>query len=369
MGTIRTPRIWGTALGLAAALAAASFAWVAPASAATGGGIGLRPAHVEPNDPATRAYFKPTVAPGATFTDEVVVSNTGDAPVDLIVSGVDGLTGQTSGAVYANRQDPVRRAGAWLTPSSPTMTVPPHDTANMAFTVRVPADAAPGDHLAGIAFENAHPTTSGGSVSVTEVVRAVMGVQIQVPGPAEFHLHVDSVDLQASPGTGIASVLIRMGNDGGKLGKPALSVTVTGPNGYHRSVDRDVDSILPGDSIELPFAWPDSLPPGDYTVVATAKGGSSAPAKTEGTTHLTAALVGQADAVAPPAVATVPASHHSGPALTLLLIIVVAVAGVGGGLALGRRGKGSSRAPLLDHAASEPPPEEGALSDTGRRNR
>src|SRR5258708_36089802 len=128
MGTRGTPPGRGTAIGLAAAIAAASFAWGGVASAAAGGGIGLRPAHVDANDPATRAYFKPTIAPGATFTDEAVVSNTSDAAIDLIVSGVDGLTGQTAGAVYANRQDPVRRAGAWLTPGSPTMTVTPHET-------------------------------------------------------------------------------------------------------------------------------------------------------------------------------------------------------------------------------------------------
>src|SRR5712692_1819378 len=85
------------AIGLAAAMAAASFCFVMAASAAQGGGIGLWPGNSEPADPATRAYFKPTVAPGGTFSDVVVVTNTSDAAIDLFVSGVDGLTAQTSG--------------------------------------------------------------------------------------------------------------------------------------------------------------------------------------------------------------------------------------------------------------------------------
>src|SRR5581483_5426648 len=156
--------------------------WLPAAPAEAGFGIALRPAHADPNDVSTKAYFKPTVAPGETFSDQVIVSNTGDAPVNLVVSGVDGLTAPTSGAVYGNRQDPVKRAGAWVSAATGTVTVAPHSELPVNFTVKVPKDAGAGDHLAGIAFEDAQPTQAGGNFAVTQVVRAVMGVQIQVPG-------------------------------------------------------------------------------------------------------------------------------------------------------------------------------------------
>src|SRR5947208_5368303 len=109
-------------IGLAATLAIAGLLVPgASATAQTAGGIGLRPAHVDPADPATRAYFKRSVVAGASFTDQVVVTNTSDAAIDLLVSGVDGRTATTSGAVYANRQDPVDRAGAWVVPSAPNI--------------------------------------------------------------------------------------------------------------------------------------------------------------------------------------------------------------------------------------------------------
>src|SRR5438270_3835415 len=135
------------------------------------GGLSVRPAHVDPADPATRAYFKPVVGPGRSFADQVLVGNTSDAPIDLVVSAVDGLTGTTSGAVYANRQEPVTKAGAWVTPNVSLLAVAAHSETTVGFSVRVPLDATPGDHVAGIAFEDAHPQTTPGRFSVTEVVR------------------------------------------------------------------------------------------------------------------------------------------------------------------------------------------------------
>jgi hypothetical protein len=254
---------------------AALAAGAGTASAASAGGVSLSPAHVDPSNPTTRAYFIRSVQPGHGFSDAVVVTNEGDTAADLIVSAVDGLTGATSGAVYANRQDPVTKAGVWIRPQLSTLTVKAHATSQVPFTVSVPAGATPGDHLGGIAVEGAHPTTSGQGVAVTTVLRSVIGVLIQVPGPAHAHFHVDSVVVQPLPGTHLASLLVTLGDDGQLLGKPALTVTLsTGQGGYHNTVTRQLDTVLPGDTIAFPFPWPDSLPPGSYdvTVALTADG-------------------------------------------------------------------------------------------------
>ena len=70
----------------------------APAAQGAGAAasFSIRPGHYDENDPASRAYFKRSVAPGASFSDDVVVSNGGSTPVTLLVYPVDGLTGQTS---------------------------------------------------------------------------------------------------------------------------------------------------------------------------------------------------------------------------------------------------------------------------------
>jgi hypothetical protein len=256
---------------LAAAVAAVALA-VGASPAAMAQSFGVRPGHYDPADPATRAYFKPVIAPGATFSDEVVVTNTGDEPLTFFVSGVDGLTAQTTGAVYANRQDKPTETGTWIETSASELTVAPRSEAALPFTVRVPADAAPGDHLGGVAFENAAPQSSGSNIRITQVVRAVVGVSVRVPGPAEMVLRVGDLRLRRQDGTGTVAAFLRLANDGRALGKPDLSVTLSGPDGYRRTVERRLDTVLPGDEVDYPLAWPDDLAPGRYRITAVATG-------------------------------------------------------------------------------------------------
>ena len=107
------------------AVALVAFAGVAGAQT-TGGGFGAAPSHSDPADPATRAYFKPVIAPGTAYQDSVLVTNSSDDATTLIVYPVDGLTGQTSGTVYANHADPVKKAGMWLSPAMSSVTLAPH---------------------------------------------------------------------------------------------------------------------------------------------------------------------------------------------------------------------------------------------------
>jgi len=237
---------------------------------AAAGAVGLKPADSDPADPATLAYFKPTVSPGATFADAVVVKNSGDRAVDLLVYAVDGLTGQTSGAVFANRQDPVTKAGGWVTPAASHVHVPAGASLSVGFTLEVPPATGPGDYLAGIAFEDAESATAGSDFSVTRITRSVMAIQVKVPGPSAFLPRLDGTSLDTAPGGEQASVVVKLTNHGNALGKPRLSVALAGPDGYARTVDRQLDTILPGDSIAYPLVWPDALHAGDYTAAVTA---------------------------------------------------------------------------------------------------
>jgi len=260
---------------------------VAVFAAGSQGGIGIAPAHTDPNNPATRAYFIRAVAPGGSFSDQVIVSNSTTSPIQFYVNAVDGLTSPASGAVYANRQDPVRKAGLWVTPDVSVITVPGPSRTLVGFTVHVPAAAVPGDHLAGIAFENAKTTTTGGgAIAVTTVFRLVIGVLVQVPGPAAFHLRIDGVSIQPLPGFGTASVIVTLVDDGLLLGKPLLEVRVKGDH-YDRTISRQLDTLLPDDVIPFALPWPDGLAPGAYQVTVTGSGaGLSDPVSFVATVHL-----------------------------------------------------------------------------------
>ena len=257
---------------LAAVAAVVLLLPVASGYAADRTGFGLRPAHSDPKDPATRAYFKRSLKPGDSFSDQVLVSNNNATPMEFLVYPVDGVTGSSSGALYANRQDPLDKAGAWVKTEVDRVTVDPHADKLVGFSVHIPDDATPGDHLAGVAFESANPETSQGQFAVTRVLRGVTGILLRVDGPLirPFQLQIGDLGLRpAPPGTKTSGVTMQLSNHGQLFGKPYINVTMDGPAGYHRSVKRQLDRILPGDSIKYTFPWPDSFVTGRYHVCVT----------------------------------------------------------------------------------------------------
>jgi len=313
-------------LTTACAVACGVFAPVA--SAATIGGFGARPAHFDPSNPATRAYFIRTVRSGGSFTDQVVVSNSAAKPVTLRVYPTDGLTGATSGVVYSNRQDHLKGAGVWLTPAMSQVTVPARSQITVGFTVHVPENASPGQHLAGLALEDVHSGKSSGRFSVTEVLRTVVGIEVAVPGAARSRIALQSFSIAPIEGTTSPSVVVGLTNAGTNLCKPALSVALNGPGGVQRAT-RQLDTVLPGDSIPYPFVWPHSLAAGSYVAKITATG--CGPRVTlHGTASLGAKLVKS----------TVPAQAARPAASTTIPWWPIALVGFGGivvGALFGRR--------------------------------
>jgi len=302
---------------LAAALAVAVVAVPAAAArAATGsttlhaaahatptlGGFGIKPAG---RGGARRGYVVRRAGPGSRFQDEVVVQNTSRHPLTLRIYPVGATTGATSGAVYGPRESRPAGTGGWISTADSHVTVPAGGSVSVPFAVAVTRGARPGDHLGGIAVERPAPTRSTGRFSTRQVLRAVTAVQVRVPGAAVFQPRLTDIGIQAIAGTDVASVAIGLGDGGRLLGKPKLTVTLAGPRGYRRTVARPLDTLLPGDTISYPFAWPDALTPGWYDVRVVATGGRR-PVQLQRRIHLTVPLQGTrqpAPVAAPPVAA------------------------------------------------------------------
>jgi hypothetical protein len=324
---------------LAAAFAAASLL-VIPAVAAASetvppvtAGFSVRPVEVDPTNPLTRAYFILNVNRGAKLTRHVVVVNSGSAPVELLIYPVDGLTGTTSGDVYADRSDPRRFAGRWLQHATESINVPAYSHFVAPFTVVVPAHATPGDHLAGVAVEAAQRTTTGGHFSVTEVFREVVGVEMIVAGRAAPRIALRGAALAALPGTNYPSVKVRLANTGRDLCKPLLHVSLHGGGAASLSVSEQLDTVLPGTAIAFPFPLPHALAAGTYSIsVAATECGAPARLHTMARLGTTLART-PASAVSTAAVVTAP----SGGIGSLVPYIEFAIGGLGIGVLASRR--------------------------------
>ena len=216
------------------------------------------------------SYYTLDLAPGATYTNCLNVANTTTSPMPVAAYPVDGLTGVTSGAVYSNEGVALKGAGTWISMKQQDYTLSPGVRTKIYFTIHVPSSATPGDHLAGVAIQPSHTSTSKGSLSITIVNRLVIATVIVVPGPAAVRFAIDSAKIEELQATHSASITTGLSNTGQLFGKSTVTIRIHNSS-YDKTNTLKLDNILPGDTIPYPFRWPYSIPAGTYTVTVTVK--------------------------------------------------------------------------------------------------
>ncbi|MDO9356363.1 MAG: DUF916 domain-containing protein, partial [Solirubrobacteraceae bacterium] len=292
---------WSRTL-LAAAAALATAISAAPAHAAGDpepGAFAARPSDRAPQD-KRGTYFRLHVERGTDRRQAVIVENLSKRTKHLLIDPVDGLTGTTSGAVYANREDPRTRASTWVDLPVKSIDLPAGKQMRIPFSLSIPKGARPGDHLAGIAIQDAHRTHSKSRMSITQTIRVVVGVQIIVDGPTGKALQLGKVSMKALPGTKVPSVVVRVENTGTLLCKPLLEVNVAGAGEEAQLVTRELDTVLPDTSIDFPLPWPKALDAGSYEIGVQAKHCGDVQA-VQASAELGATLRGTPDEPEPPA--------------------------------------------------------------------
>jgi hypothetical protein len=293
------------------------------ASAPRPGAFAVRPAQFNPRDPVTRAYFKLSLTRNSSRTAAVLVKNSGGLPVHLLVYPVDGLTGETSGVVYGVRGSRLRGAGLWLTVKVVEVTVEPHAQRMIRFSIRVPADAAAGDHLAGVAVQDVKIVTTRSRFRILEVLREVVGVLVRVPGHAQPRLVLGQPSLAYGAGAPTATLRLPIANRGLALCKPRVELTLHGPGNLNRTLARQLDTILPGGAISYPLALAAGLGAGSYRLDARAGCTGSVSARTT-TLRLSSAEVVRSNGTRRRLATT--AGHGSSRAIWWLVALCAAIA-------------------------------------------
>ncbi|MEH3053767.1 MAG: DUF916 domain-containing protein [Patulibacter minatonensis] len=286
-----------------------------------------------PNGEVTpQTYFDLEMDPGDTYDGEIQVTNAADSFVRLRVDSVDGLTGSTSGTVYANRTDPRTETSQWITPRKKALRLKADSARTLRFSIKVPNDATPGDHVGAVAFQRILQPQKKGEFAVRQVLRVAVAVQIRVKGPAEAQLGIGGMTLKALGGTQIPSVTIELQNTGQLLCRPTLAVTLSKGGEGLGTVSRQLDTILAGDTIQYPLPWPKPLDTGDYEVKA-ATTGCGKPAEREASVKLENALRGSTSAPGPDTAAL----DDDGGGIPWWALVLGVLAALGLGFFLARR--------------------------------
>lgn len=250
---------------LAATLTLASCA-AAPTVARADGGVGYR-VDGDPGSVIDGGFIKLSASPGGSTSGHFFATNSGTSAAQVSVYSADGLTGDTSGIVYSDAGTALADAGGWMSLSTNLTGLAANDSRRIDFTVRVPSGATPGDHVGGIVLEQRR---SGNAIS--QVVRNVVPVLIDVSGSAGPALSLRSAMVSALPGTSLPAVTVKMVNTGTRICSPLLTVALVGPSERGSAVTRQLDAILPGDSVPYPMPWPRAMDAGTYTASVSASG-------------------------------------------------------------------------------------------------
>jgi hypothetical protein len=325
MTTLRLSRRLGRLVGVAALACLAGTAGlsgvavaapqpVRSASAPTGD-ISWAVAPSTAKGPDGRTHFSYNdIKAGGVVNDYVGITNYSTRPVTFTVYASDGIT-TTAGSIGLQPAStkPVD-VGGWIRVQHTTVTVPARARLNEPFTLDVPADATPGDHVGGV-IASVTQAQPGGRVARDD--RVGVAVYLRVAGPLHPLLSVEGVSTSGYRGTvdpfggGDTTVTYTVHNTGNVRLSGDQSVSVTGLFGIplvtvHPPALQDV---LPGGSVRITTHVSGIVPLGPLTVRA-----AVTPVAVPGSPHL---------AVAPgTASASVSMWATPWPQLVLLLLLI-----------------------------------------------
>ncbi|QGH68298.1 hypothetical protein [Pseudactinotalea sp. HY158] len=208
-----------------------------------------------------RTWVELDLDPGAVVDDHLIVTNLGDDPVDFRLTAADGYLTESGHFTMLPSHQESTDAGAWIAIAEDVVSVDAGGSVVVPFTVRIPANATPGDHPAGVA------------ASVVSTGRAQDGASMGVESRVGFRV-MTRVTGELAPAVEIGDVVANYRMSWNFLSPGSIDLSydvsnsgntrlVTSPQQESTGVFNGPPEVVPGDGeVEL-------LPGGSRTVHAT----------------------------------------------------------------------------------------------------
>jgi len=230
------------------ASAAGSITWsVIPASATT------------PDHRSTFNYVN--VKPGSTISDHVAVINRSSQSVAFTVYGTDATgTTQADTLILLPADKRPTQIGAWAKfsrhVSQLSVIIPGGRGVIEPFTINVPRNASPGDHVGAMIGQVTVTRKTRSGTSFNESQRIAVPILLRVIGPLHAGLRVESVSVGYHGGfnplnDGQATVTYTVQNTGNVLLAGGQGVSVSGLFGGATAHQKSLPVVLPGDAVKF----------------------------------------------------------------------------------------------------------------------
>lgn len=205
-----------------------------------------------------RSNYEYGIAAGQTVTDAIRVRNYSDELLVLSIYSADAFNG-ADGTLDLRRPQAGELStdvGAWITLAGSELRIPAQKTVDVPFTLTVPDQVEPGDHVGGII--TSFFTASGGTAPVKLDRRLGARVQVRVAGPLRPALTITNLTTSQSRGlnpisTSDVTTTYTVTNTGNVRLAAEQSIKVSGLFGFpsRRLRPDDVPELYPGNSVTL----------------------------------------------------------------------------------------------------------------------
>lgn len=226
----------------------------------------IRPAHTHGDDPRTNAWLIHRARPGQVIREHVVVANLGTIPLDLLLYPADALSteqGEFSLEPIEAADDGV---AGWTSVRRSEVSLQPDEVVEVPVVVRVPENAAPGDHPGAIVARTAEPIRQGG---VPTLLAVGARLYLRVPGEVEPGLTLHGIRAEIVDGR--PRFTLDLENTGNTLIEARGSYEIAGLFGLERrdgTIDRPL-TLVPGARVRPQISHPDALLGGNYDATFT----------------------------------------------------------------------------------------------------
>ncbi|MCU1430552.1 MAG: putative protein of unknown function cell surface [Actinomycetia bacterium] len=228
-------------------------------------------ASVAPGSQTKAGYFSLATSPGSTTTQTVIIGNKQAHAVEAHVEAVNGFTSAATGTGFGTPGSPATGTASWVQVRTPVVTLQPGEQRGVDFTVRVPTDATPGIHLAGISASVPLSTVTtptvanprGATIAIKLQPQRVIAVEVIVPGLKAPRLAISGAHAIATP-NGI-SLVLAMANTGNDYARGSAVITVPDTK---LSAKVKLDTFVPGTKIQYTLPWTKDVVPGTHVVTA-----------------------------------------------------------------------------------------------------
>jgi hypothetical protein len=203
-------------------------------------------------------HYNFALVPGQSIADGIVVENFSQHAITVHVYGADLLTATGGGLAPAQPTATMREVGAWITVSTPMVTVPAYGQVTDTFRVALPTAVSSGQHLgAVVAAATVGLTAQGNPIEARVALIAV----VTVPGTA-------AASASLSPLVGSAAASGQIGFDITLSNTGNVLLTYTGSLSIDDGAGRRVATlqlsptnayVVPNGRVPLATSWKESI--------------------------------------------------------------------------------------------------------------